>query len=359
MTAIWHDERAIVDGPARRHSSVSRRAATGAAHGRLRAGASSAIADGCRPAPRRPRRRSAALAPLAARAGSRPGRAGSAANAPVLRRSARSAGSPPVGDVGNGCWTTARRLVGTQWRVSDARIAPTVPPDCAASQVRRDDGNPTSCRRSARRAPRRRAAGARAARPPPRATDPTRRRRGARRAVEPEELEEQRRRAVQDRAELRAAGLLDQPALDQRRGRGVGADAADARDLRARDRLQVGDDRERLGLRRRQRRGARLGQQAPRGLLGAGSVASVQPPASSRSTTPRPPERSARAAPQRRLDLLGRRPRQAVGERRRARPARARGTAAPRRSASSALRGASCRRRRSSERATAVGGARR
>ena len=36
--------------------------------------------------------------------------------------------------------------------------------------------------------------------------------------LEAEELEEQRRRAVQDRAELRAAGLLDQAALQQRRG---------------------------------------------------------------------------------------------------------------------------------------------
>ena len=34
-----------------------------------------------------------------------------------------------------------------------------------------------------------------------------------------EELEEQRRRAVEDRAELRAPGLLDQPALEQRRRR--------------------------------------------------------------------------------------------------------------------------------------------
>ena len=54
-----------------------------------------------------------------------------------------------------------------------------------------------------------------------------------------------------DRAELRAARLLDQPALQQR-GRGrVGADAADAGDLRSRHRLQVGDDRQRLGLGRR------------------------------------------------------------------------------------------------------------
>ena len=108
--------------------------------------------------------------------------------------------------------------------------------------------------------------------------------------VEAEELEEQRRRAVEDGAELRAARLLDQPALEQR-GRGrVGADAADAGDLRARDGLQVGDDRERLGLRGRQRRGARPGEQAPRGLLGARArSASVQPPASSRSTRPRSP----------------------------------------------------------------------
>src|SRR4051794_25769599 len=51
------------------------------------------------------------------------------------------------------------------------------------------------------------------------------------RRVEAEELEEERGRAVQHRAELRAAGLLDQAALDQRGGRGLRGDAADAGDL--------------------------------------------------------------------------------------------------------------------------------
>ena len=76
------------------------------------------------------------------------------------------------------------------------------------------------------------------------------------------------RRAVEDRAELRVAGLLDQAALEQRGGGRVGADAADAGDLRPRDRLQVGDDRERLGLRGRQRGRARAAEQPPGGLLG-------------------------------------------------------------------------------------------
>ena len=68
--------------------------------------------------------------------------------------------------------------------------------------------------------------------------------------VQPEELEEEVGRAVQDGAELRAPRLLDEAALLERRRRRLGGDAADARDLRARDRLQVGDDRQRLGLRR-------------------------------------------------------------------------------------------------------------
>ena len=88
------------------------------------------------------------------------------------------------------------------------------------------------------------------------------------RRVQPEELEEQRRRAVQDGAELAAARLLDQPAFGQRGGRGLRRHAADARDLGAADRLQVGDDRERLGLGGRERGRARTGEQAPRGLLG-------------------------------------------------------------------------------------------
>ena len=74
-----------------------------------------------------------------------------------------------------------------------------------------------------------------------------------------EQLEELCGRAVHDRAELGASGLLHQSALQQR-GRGrVGAHATNAGDLRARDRLQIGDDRKRLGLRGRQHRGARDG----------------------------------------------------------------------------------------------------
>ena len=82
--------------------------------------------------------------------------------------------------------------------------------------------------------PRPRAAGARAARPPPRATGPTARRRAGRRAsVSPNSFRKSVGRAVEHGAELRAAGLLDQPALEQRGRRRIRADAADARDLRA------------------------------------------------------------------------------------------------------------------------------
>ena len=63
-----------------------------------------------------------------------------------------------------------------------------------------------------------------------------------------EQLQEQRRRAVEHGAERRAPRLLDQAALGQRRGGGLRGDAADAGHLRPRDRLQVGDDRQRLGL---------------------------------------------------------------------------------------------------------------
>ena len=86
--------------------------------------------------------------------------------------------------------------------------------------------------------------------------------------LQPEQLQEQRRRAVEHGAELRAAGLLDQPAVGQRGGRRLGGDAADPGHLGAGDRLQVGDDRQRLGLRGRQRRRARAREQPPRGLLG-------------------------------------------------------------------------------------------
>src|SRR5262249_55621817 len=85
--------------------------------------------------------------------------------------------------------------------------------------------------------------------------------------AEAEQLLEQGGRPVEHGAELRAARLLDQPALEQRRDGGLGGDAADARDLRPRHRLQVGDDRQALALRLRQRRRARTGQQAARGGL--------------------------------------------------------------------------------------------
>ena len=65
-------------------------------------------------------------------------------------------------------------------------------------------------------------------------------------------------------------GLLDHPALEQRGRRRLGADASDPGDLGPRDRLQVGDDRQRLGLGRGQRRCPRLGQQPSRGRLEIG-----------------------------------------------------------------------------------------
>ena len=63
-----------------------------------------------------------------------------------------------------------------------------------------------------------------------------------------EQLQEQRGGAVEHGAERRAAGLLDQAALGERARRGLRRHAADARHLRPRDRLQVGDHRQRLGL---------------------------------------------------------------------------------------------------------------
>src|SRR5579884_1981507 len=85
-----------------------------------------------------------------------------------------------------------------------------------------------------------------------------------------EQPQEQLAGAVQHRPELGAAAFLDHPALEQRRGCGLGVDAADPRDLRARDRLQVGNDRERLRLSGVERRRPRLGEQPPRRGLGIG-----------------------------------------------------------------------------------------
>src|SRR5258708_6621569 len=56
-------------------------------------------------------------------------------------------------------------------------------------------------------------------------------------AAQAEELQELGGGAVLQRAELRVACLLDQAAIEQRRGGGVCADATDAGDLGARDRL--------------------------------------------------------------------------------------------------------------------------
>ena len=105
-----------------------------------------------------------------------------------------------------------------------------------------------------------------------------------------EQPQEQLAGPVQDRAELRAAGLLDQPALEQRRRGRLGVDAADPGDLGPRDRLQVGDDRERLGLGRGQRRRARAGPAAaaPRARRRGGSTA----PSRRRARAARGPRRS-------------------------------------------------------------------
>ena len=132
------------------------------------------------------------------------------------------------------------------------------------------------------------------------------------------------------RAELGAARLLDQAALGQRLHRRLRGDAADARHLRPRDRLQVGDDRQRLGLRLGQRRRARLGQQAPRRLL-AGRVAGQREAAGDLAQDDAAPALGEVLAQQ--LDRLGD---LALGRLGRlgqvgdARPAAARGRAAPR-----------------------------
>src|SRR5215212_2914402 len=66
--------------------------------------------------------------------------------------------------------------------------------------------------------------------------------------TQPEQLLEQLGGAVHDRAEARAPGLLDQPALEQRADRGLRCDAADPRHLRPRHGLQVRHDRQALRL---------------------------------------------------------------------------------------------------------------
>src|SRR5688500_11589655 len=86
-------------------------------------------------------------------------------------------------------------------------------------------------------------------------------------AAQPEQALEEVGSAVEDRAELGAPRLLDQPALEQRRDRRLRRHAADARDLGARHRLEVGDDREALGLGLGERRCARAAEQAPGGAL--------------------------------------------------------------------------------------------
>ena len=117
-----------------------------------------------------------------------------------------------------------------------------------------------------------------------------------------EQLQEQRGGAVEHGAERRAAGLLDQAALGERARGGLRRDAADARHLRPRDRLQVGDHRQRLGLGRRERRRARASRAAaarpppPRGARRASSRRR-SPSARRRGRAGRRAARSARRAP--------------------------------------------------------------
>ena len=120
--------------------------------------------------------------------------------------------------------------------------------------------------------------------------------------VQPEQLQEQRRGAVEDGAELRAAGLLDQPALDQRRRsptrrrrRGCGRPRA-ATPAAGRRRSTSVSAWAGVSAGR-----ARAGEQPARGLLGVRVRGERQPPATSRSTTPaalerRPPARAARCS---------------------------------------------------------------
>ena len=86
--------------------------------------------------------------------------------------------------------------------------------------------------------------------------------------LQAEELEEQGRRAVEHGPELGPPRLLDDPALEQRRRRRLRVHAADAGHLGPRDRLQVGDDGQGLGLGRGQRGRARPGQEPPGSGLG-------------------------------------------------------------------------------------------
>src|ERR687892_646815 len=89
-------------------------------------------------------------------------------------------------------------------------------------------------------------------------------------AGEAEQLLEQLGRTVERGAEARAAGLVDESALEQRADGRLRGDAADACDLGPGDGLQVGDDRQAFGLRLCERRGARPRQQPASGALGDG-----------------------------------------------------------------------------------------
>ncbi len=93
------------------------------------------------------------------------------------------------------------------------------------------------------------------------------------RLVEPEHPLEERRRSIAHRSAVAvAAGLCDEPTVDEARNGGVRRDAADAGDLGPADRAEIGDDRECLQRRLRQaalrgaldETGARLGG-VPRG----------------------------------------------------------------------------------------------
>ena len=124
------------------------------------------------------------------------------------------------------------------------------------------------------------------------------------------------RRAVEHRrAEpVAAAGLLDQPALEQAGDDGVGGDAADAGDLGPPDRLQVGDHGERL-----ERRGAEP-------ALGRARLQ-----AAARPRPGRPARRAGRSAPRDALEHdAARRARRGALAARRARARRARSSPRPR-----------------------------